>query len=64
MGSTQYLAIPNIIHILDEFHFLEKSHKAYTASPNRFLHFCDDIGVPMAPGKNRGTQNRLVEIKV
>ena len=48
------LAIPNILHILDDFLILEKSHEACDASLQRFLHFCDDIGVPMAPDKTEG----------
>ena len=30
---------------------LEKSHEACDASLQRFLHFCEDIGVPMVPDK-------------
>ena len=48
------LAIPNIKHILDDFLLLEKSHEACTAGLQRFLHFCQDIDVPMAPEKTEG----------
>ena len=48
------LAIPNILHILDDFLILEKSHEACDASLQRLLHFCEDIGVPMAPDKTEG----------
>lgn len=53
------LAIPNIIHILDDFLILEKSHEACAASLHRFLHFCEDIGVPMAPEKTEGPNQVL-----
>ena len=48
------LGIPNIIHILDDFLILENSHEACGAALQRFLHFCEDIGVPMAPEKTEG----------
>ena len=53
------LVIPNIIHILDDFLILEKSHEACAASLQRFLHFCEDIGVPMAPEKTEGPNQVL-----
>ena len=53
------LVIPNIIHILDDFLILEKSHEAFAASLQRFLHFCADIGVPMAPEKTEGPNQIL-----
>ena len=49
------LAIPNIIHILDDFLILEISHDACAASLQRFVfHFLEDIGGPMAPEKTDG----------
>ena len=48
------LKIPNIIHILDDFLIVEKSRAACSASLQRFLDFCDTIGVPMAPEKTVG----------
>jgi len=48
------LVIPNIIQILDYFLILKKSHEACAASLQRFLHFCEDIGVPMASEKTDG----------
>ena len=47
------LAIPNILHILDDFLILDTSHDACGAALQRFLHFCEDIGVPMAPKKKK-----------
>ena len=38
---------------------MEKSHKACAASLQRFLHFCGDIGVPMAPEKTEGPNQVL-----
>ena len=46
------LKIPNIIHILDDFLIVEKSREACSASLQRFLDFCNTIGVPKAPEKN------------
>ena len=51
--------IRNIIYILDDFLILEKSHEACAASLQRFLHFCEDIGVPMAPEKTEGRNQVL-----
>lgn len=48
------LKIPNIIHILDDFLIVEKSRAACSASLQRFLDFCNTIGVPMAPEKTVG----------
>jgi len=53
------LVIPNIVHILDDFLILEKSHETCAASLQRFLHFCEDIGVPMAPKKTEGPNQVL-----
>ena len=38
---------------------MEKSHEACAASLQRFLHFCEDIGVPMAPEKTEGPNQVL-----
>ena len=46
--------IPNIIHILDDFFIVEKSREACSASLQRFLDFCNTIGVPMVPEKTVG----------
>ena len=53
------LGIPNMIHILDDFLIIEQSRSACTASLQRFLHFCEDIGVPMAPEKTEGPDQVL-----
>ena len=53
------LAIPNIIHILDDFLILEKSHNACGHGLQRFLHYCKDIGVPMSPDKTEGPSQVL-----
>ena len=53
------LAIPNIIHILDDFLILEASHEACGAGLQRFLHFCKDIGVPMASDKTESPSQVL-----
>jgi len=53
------LAIPNMLHILDDFLILDISHDACGAALQRFLHFCEDIGVPMAPEKTEGPSQVL-----
>lgn len=53
------LAIPNILHILDDFLILDTSHDACGAALQRFLHFGEDIGVPMAPEKTEGPSQVL-----
>jgi len=58
-AARNKLAIPNIIHILDDFLILEKFHEACAASHQRFLHFCEDIGDPMAPEKTEGPNQVL-----
>lgn len=53
------LVIPNILHILDDFLILEKSHEAGNVTLQRFLHFCGDIGAPVAPEKTEGHSHVL-----
>jgi len=53
------LVIPNILHILDDFLILEKSHEAGNVTLQRFLHFCEDIGAPRAPDKTEGPSHVL-----
>jgi len=48
------LGIPQILHILDDFLIIGESTSACQAKLQRFLHFCEDIGVPMAPEKTEG----------
>ena len=40
------LVIPNILHILDDFLIVEKSHEAGNVTLQRFLHFCEDMVLP------------------
>ena len=56
------LKIPNIIHILDDFLIVEKSREACSASLQRFLDFCNTIGVPMAPEKTVGGRAFLLRL--
>jgi len=49
------LGIPHILHILDDFLIIGESTSDCQAKLQRCLHFCEDIGVPMAPEKNRGS---------
>jgi len=48
------LGIPHILHILDDFLIIGESTSDCQAKLQRFLHFCEDIGVPMAPEKTEG----------
>ena len=48
------LGIPHILHILDDFLIIEESTSDCQSKLQRFLHFCEDIGVPMAPEKTEG----------
>ena len=48
------LGIPHIIHILDDFLIIEPTIRECKASLDRFLTFCSEIGVPMAPEKTVG----------
>ena len=45
------LDIPRILHILDDFLIIGESTSDCQAKLQRFLHFCEDVGVPMAPEK-------------
>lgn len=49
------LDIPHILHILDDFLIIGESTSYCQAKLQRFLHFCEDVGVPMASEKNRGS---------
>ncbi|MES9882605.1 MAG: reverse transcriptase domain-containing protein [Sedimenticola sp.] len=40
-----------IVHILDDFLFIEPSKRECAGSLNRFLHFCQEVGVPIASEK-------------
>lgn len=48
------LNIPYIIHILDDFLIAAESPNKCRTSLQNFLHFCEDLGIPMAPEKNEG----------
>lgn len=48
------LNIPYIIHILDDFLIAAESPNKLRTSLQNFLHFCEDLGIPMAPEKKRG----------
>lgn len=49
------LGIRQILHILDDFLIIGESTSACQAKLQRFLHFCEDIGVPMASEKTEGS---------
>ena len=42
------------------FLFWTNPHEACAASLQRFLHFCEDIGIPMAPEKTEGPDQVLI----
>lgn len=48
------LDIPYIIHISDDFLIAAESPSNCRTSLQNFLHFCEDLGVPMAPEKTEG----------
>ena len=45
------LQIPDIIHILDDLLIIDKSLDTCGTKLNRFLHYCHELGVPMAKEK-------------
>ena len=49
-----------IIHIFDDFVILEKSHEACAASLQWFLHFCEDIGILVAPEKKTEDSSQVL----
>ena len=51
--ARKKLGIPHILHILDDFIIIGESTSDCQAKLQRLLHFCEDIGVPMAPEKKR-----------
>ena len=53
------LGIPHILHILDDFLIIGESTPACQAKLQRFLLFCEDIGVPTAPEKTQGPSSVL-----
>ena len=53
------LGIPHILHILDDFLIIGESTQACQAKLQRFLLFCEDIGVPTAPEKTQGPSSVL-----
>jgi len=52
--ARKKLGIPHILHILDDFLIIAESTSDCQANLQRFLHFCEDIGVPMALEKTEG----------
>ena len=52
--ARKKLGIPHILHTLDDFLIIGESTSDCQAKLQRFLHFCEDIGVPMAPEKTEG----------
>lgn len=48
------LDIPHILHILDDFLIIGESTSDCQAKLQRFLHLCEDVGVPMASEKTEG----------
>ena len=49
--ATQKLGCHGIVHILDDFLFIEKTRKLCEESLQKFLEFCSDVGVPIAVEK-------------
>ena len=53
------LSIPHILHILDDFLIIRECTPDCQAKLQRFLLFCEDIGVPTAPEKTEGPSSVL-----
>lgn len=49
--AIQKLGCRGVVHILDDFLFLEKSSEECQESLDKFLNFCSDVGVPIARDK-------------
>ena len=45
------LDVPYIIHNLDDFLIAAESRSKCRTNLQNFLHFCEDLGVPMAPAQ-------------
>ena len=46
--ATQKLGCHGVVHILDDFLFIEKTQKLCNESLNKFLDFCSEVGIPIA----------------
>ena len=53
------LAISGVLHLLDDFLFIDKTFSACEQNLFRFLAICDDLGVPMALEKTIGPSGVL-----
>ena len=53
------LDIPYMTHVLDDFLIVAPSYKESDDQLKRFLSFCDECGIPMAPEKTEGPERSL-----
>ena len=53
------LDIPYMTHVLDDFLIVAPSYKESDNQLKRFLSFCDECGIPMAPEKTEGPETSL-----
>lgn len=49
--AIQKLGCTHVVHILDDFFFIEKTYDAAFSSLQAFMNMCDSIGVPLAQEK-------------
>ena len=53
------LGIPYMTHVLDDFLIIASSHYETGRQLHRFLSFCSECGIPMAPEKTEGPSREL-----
>ena len=49
---SYYAPYCNVLHYLDDFLFITESEDSCLTSLNVFKNLCDNIGIPVSPGKN------------
>ena len=53
------LGIPDIVHVLDDFLFLGPSLASTNCYLQRFIAFCDEVGIPLADNKTQAASSDI-----
>ena len=57
--ANNKLGIPRMVHVLDDFLIIGSSPDEVSAQLRRFLDFCEECGIPIAPEKTEGPDQKL-----
>ena len=57
--ANNKLGIPKLVHVLDDFLIIASSAGEVSTQLCRFLDFCEECGIPIAPEKTEGPDQKL-----